>query len=151
MHCNHLVGFIGFSLDGCTPPGVDKRIDGNLLSQRCSALCVWAFSPPCHLHCLSCLVDPSSFTSPPPGPPMHPPHPPVSCVPLKSKHNPEWVKNEPSTAQKYYVEAMKQGMGESLLGLIGGAQSTEQEGALKVGGGRGVGRGLGGAAGGSGA
>ncbi|GBF97004.1 hypothetical protein Rsub_09801 [Raphidocelis subcapitata] len=46
----------------------------------------------------------------------------------------EWVRNEPSVAQKYYVEAMKQGMGESLLALIGGgaggAASGEQEGIL---------------------
>jgi hypothetical protein len=46
------------------------------------------------------------------------------------------VRNEPSTAQKYYLEAMKQGMGESLLGLIGGSanSSSEQDSALKVGG-----------------
>ncbi|KAI8467685.1 MAG: hypothetical protein J3K34DRAFT_523567 [Monoraphidium minutum] len=44
----------------------------------------------------------------------------------------EWVRNEPSVAQKYYVEAMKQGMGESLLGLIGGTGSSDQEGALKT-------------------
>ena len=47
------------------------------------------------------------------------------------------MRNEPSVAQKYYLEAMKQGMGESLLALIGGGTgataSAEQEGLLKAG------------------
>ncbi|KIY98673.1 hypothetical protein MNEG_9288 [Monoraphidium neglectum] len=44
----------------------------------------------------------------------------------------EWVRNEPSVAQRYYAEAMKQGMGESLLALIGGASGSEQDGGLKA-------------------
>ncbi len=66
------------------------------------------------------------------APPSTPP-PPGKLLKIYGRYL-EWVRNEPSTAQKYYLEAMKQGMGESLLALVSGsaASTAEQEGTLKV-------------------
>lgn len=36
----------------------------------------------------------------------------------------EWVRNEPSMAQRCYTEALRKGMGESLMALVGAGGGT---------------------------